>query len=808
MDLKFAFRQLLKNPGFTAVAVLTLALGIGANTAIFGIVNAVLLKPLPYDDPGQLVTVCESNSKRGFAQINASASSFFAWRERATVFSGLAAEVYESFNVAMETTPFHVRGAYVTANYFDVLGPGFAMGRGFDAGEDELGRHQVVVITHDLWQTQFGGQPDIIGHTIQLSGEQAVIVGVLAREFRTFNPRNIFGRPTAAFEPKLWMPYPFTPQERASNARFFVGVGRLKPGVTIQSAQAEMNRLAAVIAGQNPDRADWGVAVRSLHEQVTGESAPMLVVVLGAVGSVLLIACANLANLSLARGRRRSREFAIRAALGAHWRQLIRLPALESLLLAVAGGFLSLLVTQWLLSTTPAWVPDSLPRIDSLELDWQVFGFAFLVTALTAFLTGLLPALQAVRSDPQTALASANRGIAGGRVSGWRAGLVIAQVAIALTLLAGAGLFIRSFQRVLAERPGFDPEQVFAVDFTLHWQAYGDDSKRLRFLSDLIARVGALPGVDAVATVHGAPFGSMLASTKRIAVEGERMDMQNGDRLAGYRQASPGYFQLMRIPVLRGREFLPADDANSPPVVVINQTLAKVLFDGGDPLGRRITAGATGTNLAEIVGVIADVKSIGLDAPARPEVYLCTSQYAVWIHSLVVRTRGEPTSLAAAVNREFLALDRSVPAHNFRALDDAVGHSIAPKRFVTLLTAVFGAVALGLVVLGIVGVLTNAVVQRRQELGVRKALGAQDGDLVRLILKEGMKLVAVGAAIGMLSALAWTRLIASQLHQISPFDLETHVGVIALLLATTLFACWLPARRAAKVDPMVALRDE
>ncbi|MBX3733770.1 MAG: ABC transporter permease [Verrucomicrobiae bacterium] len=807
-DLKSALRQLLKNPGFTAVAVLTLALGIGANTAIFGIVNAVLLKPLPYENPQQLVTISDSNPKRGFTQINASAASFFGWRDRTTSFSSLAAEVYESFNVATETVPFHVRGAYVTANYFEVLGPKFALGRGFATGEDELGRHQVVVITHDLWQTQFGGRRDIVGHTIRLSGEQTVVVGVLAPEFRTFNPRNIVGRPTAAFEPKLWMPYPFTPQERASDGRFFIGVGRLKSGVTVQSAQAEMNRLAAVAAEENPDRVDWGVAVRSLHEQVTAESAPMLVVILGSVGSVLLIACVNLANLSLARGRRRIREFAIRAALGAHWRQLIRLPVLECLLLAMIGGSLSLLIARWLLSVTPAWVPDSLPRIDSLALDWPVFGFALLVTVVTGFLTGLLPALQVVRSDPQTALAATNRGLAGGRVSGWRAGLAIAQVAVAVTLLAGAGLFLRSFQRLAAERPGFEPEQVLAADFTLHWQAYGDDSKRLRFLADLIVRISALPGVEAAATVHGAPFGSMLASTKRIALEGESMDMQNSARLAGYRQASPGYFQLMRIPVLRGREFASTDDESSRPVVIINQTLAKELFGGGDPLGRRITAGATGTNLAEVVGVIADVKSTGLDAPARPEVYLCCRQYAVWIHSLVVRTRDEPAALAAAINREFLALDREVPAYNFRPLDDAVSGSIASKRFVTLLTATFGAVALGLVVLGIAGVLTNAVVQRRQELGVRKALGAQDGDLVRLILKEGMKLVALGSVIGILGALAWTRLIASQLHHTSPFDLGTCLGVLALLLATTLFACWLPARQATKVEPMEAMRTE
>jgi predicted permease len=807
-DLKFAFRQLLKNPGFTAVAVLTLALGIGANTAIFGIVHAVLLKPLPYADPGQLVTVCESHVKRGYAQINASAASFFAWRDRATVFSGLAAEVYESFNVATETEPFHVRGGYVTANYFDVLGARFALGRGFETGEDELGRHQVIVITHDLWQAQFGGRPDILGHEIILSGEKAVIVGVLTTEFRTFNLRTVFGRPTESFEPKLWMPYPFTPQERASTAHFFLGVGRLKPGVTMHAAQNEMDRLASALARENPDRADWGVAVRSLHAQVTGESAPMLVVALGVVGSVLLIACVNLANLSLARGRRRRREFAVRAAMGAQSFHLVRLPVFESLLLAVAGGTLSLLVAQWLLSVAPAWVPENLPRIEFLALDWRLFGIAFLATTFAGFLTGLLPALEALRCDPQAAMSQAQRGFVGGRVGGWRAGLAIAQVAVAMTLLAGAGLFLRSFQRLLAERPGFEPDQVFAVDFTLHWQAYGDNSRRIRFLDRLIAQVAARPGVDAVATVHGAPFGSMLASTKRVDLEGHDTNLQNPGRLAGYRQASPGYFRLMRIPVMRGREFLSSDDETSPPVVIINETLARELFGRNDPLGRRITAGATGTNLAEIVGVVADVKSSGLDRPARPEVYLCSSQYAVWIHSLVMRTRGDAAALAAAVHEEFLALDRGIPAYNFRELSDAVDRSIAPWRFVTLLTAAFGVVALGLVVLGIAGVLTNSIAQRRQELGVRKALGAQNGEIIRLILKDGLILVAAGGAIGILGALAWTRFIASQLHGISPWDWGIHLGTFALLLATTLLACWLPARRAAKVDPMEALRSE
>jgi putative ABC transport system permease protein len=604
------------------------------------------------------------------------------------------------------------------------------------------------------------------------------------------------------------MPYPFTPQERASTAHFFLGVGRLKPGVTMEAAQKEMDRLASALASENSDRADWGVAVRSLHDQITGESAPVLVVALGVVGSVLLIACANLANLSLARGRRRSREFAVRSAIGAHWFHLVRLPILESMLLAVAGGSLSLLVAQWLLSAALAWVPENLPRMESLALDWRLFGIAFLSTTLAGFLTGLLPALEALRSDPQAAMSQSQRGFVGGRLGGWRAGLAISQVAVAMTLLSGAGLFLRSFHRLLSERPGFEPDQVFAMDFTLHWQAYGDNSKRVRFLDRLIARIASLPGVDAVATVHGAPFGSMLASTKRVALEGDGMGLQDPGRLAGYRQASPGYFRLMRIPVTRGREFLSSDSETSPPVAIVNESLAKALFGGMNPLGRRITAGATGTNLAEIVGVVADVRSSGLDTPSRPEVYLCSSQYAVWIHSLVMRTRGDAATLAAAVQEKFLTLDREIPAYNFRELSDAVDRSIAPRRFVALLTSAFGVVALGLVVLGVTGVLANSITQRRHELGIRKALGAQSGAIIRLILKDGLLVVAAGGAIGVLGSLAWTRFISSQLHVIGPFDLGIHLGAFALLLTTTLFACWLPARRAAKVDPMEALRSE
>jgi predicted permease len=536
-------------------------------------------------------------------------------------------------------------------------------------------------------------------------------------------------------------------------------------------------------------------------------------VLFGAVGFVLLIACANVANLFLMRGVERQKEFAIRAAVGARGLDLIRPVLIESLLLAAVGGVLGVLLAQWILTVVPMFAPPDMPRIDEIRMNRTVLGFTITISAVVGVLAALIPAWQCRRTDPHLALQTGQRGMtAAGRIVGWRYALAVAQVALAMALLTGAGLLIRSFQELAAVHPGFDREHVLALDLSLPSQRYGwdyeDASKRLPWIAALAQRIAALPGVESAATVHGLPFGAFVEATPRVTIDGEPFTTSDSAHRPGYREASPGYFKTMRIPVIRGREFLWSDTTNAPSVALVNESLAKRLFGESNPIGRRINVALINTNQAEIVGVVADVKLTGLDAPARPEVYLSHSQRSLWMISLVARTRADPLALSRKIEAEILTLDKDMPAYNIRTLEQAVAGSVAPRRFIALLAGGFGLVALGLALVGIFGVLSSSVAHRHQEWGIRLALGAQRRQILAQVLRQGMLLALAGMAIGLAGSFALTRFISSQLFEVTATDPITFAAAIGLLVLAVVAACLIPAWRATRIDPMQALRCE
>ncbi len=808
-DLKFALRQLLKNPGFTAVAVLTLALGIGANTAVYSVVHAVLFRPLPYHAPERLVIVCENNVKRGLGPMIVRPANFLDWRGQSSAFSALAAEVYESFNVSGNGTPEHVHAARVTANYFDMLGVKPRLGRTFATGEDELGRHRVVVLSHGFWQRQFGGDPMVVGRTLRLSGDTHTIAGVMPEGFRSFNPAGVYGRPTGAAEAALWVPYPFTPEEGQNRSfPFLLVLGRLKPGMTPAQAQGEMDTVARRLEQAHESQRGWGATVLPLHHELVGRSRPALFTLLGAVGFVLLIACANVANLLLVRAAARRKEFAVRAALGAGWRQTLGQLLVESLLLTGLGTAAGVVVAGWTRQFIAGLGPTTLIRLEEVRLDGSVLAFAAVISMLAAAFYGLIPLLQIHRQSLAESLQDGGRGGSSGRRAGkLRSVLVVAQVALALVLLIGAGLMIRSFQALAAVDPGFNADRVLALDFTLPDPQYSEETSRLALLEQLLARVEALPGIKSAATVYGLPFSTMLNAASAINFQGR--PLPPGERIVvGHRQASPRYFETMGISLVSGRTFTAADHAGSLPVVIVNESLARAHFPQGNPVGQRLAFGASGTNWCEIIGVVRDVKLTSLDGEARPEVYQPHRQSALWMFSVVVRTDLEPAGVAAAVRAQALALDGDLPAANVRTLSQDVARSLGSRRLAIWLLGIFSVIALVLAVAGVYGVMSFVVSQRTRELGVRMALGASKGEILKMIVGQGARLAAFGLGLGAVGVVVLQRVIAGQLYAVSATDPVVFAGISLLLFGAALLACLIPAWRASRVDPMVALRSE
>jgi putative ABC transport system permease protein len=807
-DVKFAFRQLFKNPGFTAVAVITLALGIGANTTIFSVIDGVLIRPLPYRAPDRLVTVCQSSAKRGFSQVVVTPATLRDWREQNSVFEELGGQIYESVNLTGVERPEHLHTAWTTPNYFIVFGVRPLVGRTFIAEDKPPGGHRVVVLSYGLWKRSFGGDRQVVGAQITLNGLSYTVVGVMPPDFQIYQPAAVFGLPTGDVQPQLWVPYPGSMDERTNH--FFLAFARLKPAVNIAQAQTELNAIAERSAKEWPSQKDWGASVQPLAEQIVGNSRPALRLLLGAVGFVLLIACANVANLSLARSATRCKEFAVRSALGASRLRLVRQLLIESSTLAVLGGGLGVLLARWGLSALRTLQPTSLPRLDEIRLDSSVLGFTLLISLLTGVIFGLAPALYISKPDLNEALKEGEHGSSEGRHGvRLRSGLLVAEVALSMFLLTGAGLMIHSLARLTRVNPGFAPEQLVSFDFSIAGRAYDDESKRIGLVRQLREFVQTRPGVNSAATVYGLPFGTMLNSVVGATIDGRPPSDPRGNARAAWRVVSPSYFKTMSVSVFKGRAFSEAlDKASSQPTAIINETFARKYFPGEDPIGRRLQIFTLGTNWHEIVGVIHDVKLTGLDLPSTPEIYQSDSQNGEWMFSLVVRSSLPTREIEQMVRTEAAAVNKDFPPFNVRTMKQAIGTSVAPRRFTMTLIGLFAILAVALTAVGLYGVVSYSVSRQTREIGIRMALGASHRAVLSLVLRQGMMVALVGVAIGLAGSFALTHLIANQLFAVSTTDPATFAMVTMLLVLVTLAACYLPARRAAKVDPMMALRHE
>jgi predicted permease len=795
-DIRYGARQLRKNPGFTAVAVLTLALGIGANTAIFSFVNAVLLRPLPFKNPERLVMVFENNPERGSRKNAVGAPVLGEWRSRSQSFEGLAACESDDSILTGGGQPETLPTASLSANIFTLLGVKPLLGRGFLPEEETFGNHHVAILSYELWQRRFGGDTKVVGQSITLNSESCEIIGVMPPH--TFFPDG---------DAQVWRPLAFSPSQLSQRHNHHYSVyGRLKPGVSLAQANTDMELVASGMAEADPQNKGWGAEVFPLQEIMAGDSRSILLVLLGSVGLVLLIACANIANLLLARAADRSREFAIRSALGAGRRQIIRQLLVESLTLAAVGGLGGLLLGQAALRLLVQLSPPNLPRLwEGVPLDWTTLAFTVGITLLTGLVFGLAPALQTAKATLTTELNDGSRGNSGDhhrrRI---RAALVVSEMAVSLVLLIGAGLMIRSFERLLSQPLGFVPEHVVTMNIGLPSKSYPVNAVRARFFDQLLARSRTLPGIDSAALVWGLPLGEAKANIT-VAIPGAPKPAPGESVSAGYSQISGGYFGTMGIPVLRGRDFSDADRSGSPAVVIVDETFVKNFKLGNDAVGKHIGVG-DGTTDAEIIGVVRDVKRLDIAQSPQGEMYRPFRQNCWGSMELVLRTRRNPADVLRAVRAEVDGLDKNLPIQDSRAMTQLVASSVADRRLSVQLLGGFSGIALLLAAVGLYGVLAFTVAQRRREIGIRMALGAQRADVLWLVLCQGMAMVMAGVVIGLLGALALARLLGGLLFDIKPNDPVTFAIVPLVLAATALLACWLPARRAARVSPMEALR--
>jgi putative ABC transport system permease protein len=795
-DLRYAFRQLIASPGFTAVAILTLALGIGACTAIFSVVNGVLLRPLDYPQPDRIVVIKETNLPQ-FPQFSASPPNFLDWQKQTHSYSYLAALSGDQINLTGEGEPQRLIGVHATPDYFKVYGIQAVLGRTFAPGEDTPGKDRVVVLSNPFWQRVFGGEKNVIGRSIQLNGEPYTVIGVAPPEF---------GQATKV---DVWTPLTFSPEERSNKyrgAHYLSVVGRLKPGVSAAQADAEMKLLASQLAKQYPDsNKGWSTFVMPLLDYSVRDVRVVLYVLLGAVGCVLLIACANIANLLLARATARHRELSIRAALGASRFRLVRQLLTESVLLAVVGGAAGLLIARWGLDAHLALAPADLPRASGIHLDTTVLIFSFLLSVVTGVVFGVAPAWLAAHTDMNESLKQGSRGStdARGRLRG---ALVVIEVAFALVLLGGAGLLARSFMRLTHVDPGFNPKDATVLRLSLPEKKYEKDAQQVAFADALLERLRVLPGVQEVGLTHTLPLLGDWILTFQIAGRPPvaPSDLPN----TNYYAVTPGYFRAMGIPLIRGRLFTPQDNAKAPRVAVINETMAKEFFPNEDPIGKRINVQNGPENWRQIVGIVGDIKQYGVDKATTVQTYEPFAQHPFNTLNVVLRTSGSPAALTGALRPAVYSVDKDQPVGKIQPLSEILSETIAKQRFAMTLVAAFSLVALVIASIGIYGVMSYNVVQRRGEIGIRMALGAQTRDVLNLILSSGGKLVGLGLLVGLLATLLATRAMGSILFQTGAFDLFT-LGAITLLLAfVALIACLLPAQRATHVNPIEALRDE
>ncbi|HEX2268654.1 MAG TPA: ABC transporter permease [Pyrinomonadaceae bacterium] len=800
-DLRYGLRSLLRQPAFTVVAVITLALGIGANTAIFSLVNAVLLRALPFENPEQLVSVGKAAGQGGLPGL--AGFQYLAWKEKSNSFEDLAAYTDNNFNLVGNGEPERISCAQVTASLFPTLGVQPLVGRTFLPEEDRSGQNQVAVVSEGFWQRRYGRDASLVGRTIQLDDKNYTVVGVMPSSFRF----------PGDFE--IWLPLALDPI-RETQGDFFSLVeviGRLKPEVMVQQAHNELNIISRQASTELKEPVSpSSLEIHPLHQQLVGGVRLTLLVLWGGVALVMLLACANVANLMLARTVSRQREMAVRVAVGARRWQLIRQLLGESLILGIVGGALGLLLALWGVSAIASLVPEgfasSVHNLNAIALDWRVFGFTLAISLFMALVFGLFPALSGSRPDLLKVLReSSTRNLMSFGLRSMRGWLVVTELALALILLLGAGLLVRSFRQLTAVDLGFNRENVLMARINLPRSVYRTEQQTSAFNQQLIERVKALPGVESTGTINHTPlsgFGVIVFT----GIEGQPPPNQEKDLPIGVGTVSPDYFRTLQIPLISGRVYDERDRADAPKVAIVNQAFAQRYFPRGDVLGKRVGFGCEGSLCTTIVGVVGNVKQESITADVSPEMYVPFSQMPMNGMTLFVRTTGNPMDLAQALRREVFAIDRNQPVFSVKTLDQRVVETIAFSRLLMLLFSGFALLALVLACVGIYGIVSYSVSQRTREIGIRMALGARAADVLRLVLKNGMTLVLSGIVIGIAGALALTRFLATLLFGVTPTDTLTFVVVSLVLIIVALIACLIPARRATKVNPLEALRYE
>jgi len=796
-DFRYALRTLAKSPGFTAVVVLTLALGIGANTAIFSVVNGVLLTSLPYKDPSRLVVVWESKGTSNHNVVNP--ANYMDWHDRATSFSGLALLSWTGITFTGDQVE-EVQGRSVTPDFFGVVGATPLLGRTFNAEESRPNSPRVIVLSEALWRRRFGADRAIVERAVPVAGGTARVVGVMPASFR----------PMPLGHEQYWEPMRLDWSNRAFTGRYAMALGRLKDGVTVERAQTEMSRIARQLESDNPDfDTGWGATVVPLMEQVVGGSRRTILIVLGAVSLVLLIACANVANLMLARAASRERELAVRAALGAPRWRLVRQALVESVMLALAGGAAGVLLASWGVHLLVRAAPPEVPRIADIRLDLTVLAVTALVSMAAGVLFGLPAALSRSDAAIQDLHAATTRTTAGVPAVRLRGALVIAQMSLAIVLLVGAGLLVRSLRRLIAVDPGFDPVNLSAVTITLPPPAYPDSLRRVAFYERLLERVRTMPGVQSAGIISWLPMTPGNASTT-LTVVGRPEPAPGQASAAAIRLVDPGYFAAMRIPLKRGRSLAPSDRIGSAPVAVISEAMARKLWPGEDPIGQHVKVEWWHpTASVEIVGVVADSRHDGLDAEFAPTLFYPFAQESRQIRmSLVLRSTLPPATLTRMVRAAVSEMDKDVPVADAVTMYHHIAEMMADRRYPAFVLGLFAALALALAAVGIYGVLSYTVGQRTREIGVRVALGARPADVLRTVLGGGLRLTLSGVALGGVAAGLAAGALGKLLYGVHPLDPVTFVIVPLVLVAVALLAMAAPARRAARVDPMVALRSE
>ena len=790
-DLRYGLRILRKEKGFTAAALFSLALGIGANTTIFSVINGVLLKPLPYENSDQVVQLWESPGER---RTNpASPGAFFDWKEQSTLFENIAAISFsKDMNLINEGDPERISGIKMSPSGLHILRANPVVGRIFALDEDQPGKDKVVVLTHTLWTRRFAGDSSIAGRQILLNGHSYTVIGVLPPKFLPWD------------KVEFVIPYLFEPEETNKRGSHYLRViARLKPGVSVAQGETELNTISQRLKSLYPAaKKDWGVIAVPMLEQITGTVKPALLIMLVAVGLVLLIACANVANLLLAKAASREKEMAIRAAMGAGRRRIIQQLLVESILLSLFGAVIGVVIAYWGMNALTRINAAVLPRVDEVNLDLRVLGFVVLVSIVTGLVFGAVPAFRASKPNLDDVLKEGGRGFSTNVRSRIRDSLIVAEVGLALILLVGAGLLVKSFYRLLNVTPGFNPVNALSVQITLAENKYPDAPRRAVIYDQIVKEVEAIPGVQSAGFAATLPIASAPPSTG-IEIMG-RPDAAKGHEI-DFDYCTPNYFRAMEIPLIKGRFFNERDNTQSSLVVIISEALMREYFSDEEPLGQHIiTQGSSW----EIIGVVGNIRNRGLAEKIQPRYYLPQQFSRFGTGNLTIRTAGPSLNLVESVRQVVLRIEPEQPIANPRTWENIIATSVERRKLILTLLSIFAVTALLLASIGIYGVMSYLINQRNHEIGIRLALGARQGDVLRLIMQQGMSMVGIGLAIGLIGALLLTRFLASQLFEVSHTDPMTFAIIALLLLSVSLLACYFPARRAMKVDPMVAIRHE